>query len=40
MILDISEAESIDTAQFYQSEDGLYCFAIPKANLATVPNPR
>lgn len=38
--LDISEGENLDNAQFYQSEDGLYYYSIPEANLATVPNPR
>jgi len=37
--LDISEDGNPNTAQFYQAEDGLYYYSIPKAHLAIVPNP-
>lgn len=34
------EKETLNRAQFYQSEDGLYYYDIPEAHLAIVPNPK
>lgn len=34
------DQDTIKRAQFYQSEDGLYYYAIPEAHLAIVPNPK